>query len=193
MMETPKARTGTAAWAAAAAVGSRLLLAAVAFATTYTVGVRVRGLDLRDPAHAEALEGTLARLLEPWAHWDGVWFVRIAADGYAAHLHSEAFFPLYPLLVRAVEAGVGDYVVAGLLVSLACYAGAMVVLFRLAGAELGERVALWSVVFVSLFPTALFFQAVYSESLFLLLTLLAFWWGEARGGRSPGSPGCWPR
>jgi hypothetical protein len=57
----------------------------------------------------------------------------------------------------------------------------MVVLFKLAQALLGPRVALWSVVFISVFPTALFFQAVYSESLFLLLTLLSFWW--ARGGR----------
>ena len=147
----------------------------------WTVGVRERSLSLRDPAHAEALRGFLGRLLGPWAHWDGVWFVRIAADGYRAHWDSQAFFPLYPLLVRALAAGVGDYVVAGLIVSLAAYAGAMVVLFRLARAELGPRVALWSVVLVSVFPTALFFQAVYSEALFLLLTLLAFWW--ARGGR----------
>ena len=167
--------------AALAAAGSRLLLLCVALATTYAIGVRERSLSLRDPAHAEALRGFLGRLLGPWAHWDGVWFVRIAADGYRAHWDSQAFFPLYPLLVRALAAGVGDYVVAGLIVSLAAYAGAMVVLFRLARAELGPRVALWSVVLVSVFPTALFFQAVYSEALFLLLTLLAFWW--ARGGR----------
>ncbi len=167
--------------AALVAVGSRLLLLCAALATTWTVGVRERSLSLRDPAHAEALRGFLGRLLGPWAHWDGVWFVRIAADGYRAHWDSQAFFPLYPLLVRVAATGVGDYVVAGLVVSLAAYAGAMVVLFKLARAELGARVALWSVVLVSVFPTALFFQAVYSESLFLLLTLLVFWW--ARGGR----------
>ena len=123
------------------------------------------------------LGGFLKRVLEPWAHWDGVWFIRIAADGYGAHADSQAFFPLYPLLLRGVAAVTGhSYVFAGLVVSLACYAGAMVVLFKLARALLGPRVALWSVVFISVFPTALFFQAVYSESLFLLLTLLSFWW-----------------
>ncbi len=167
--------------AALAAAGSRLLLLLVALLTTYTVGVRERALYLRDPAHAEALQGFVGRLFAPWAHWDGVWFVRIAADGYAGYPHSEAFFPLYPLLLRGLAAGVGDYVVAGLVISLACYSGAMVVLFRLARAELGPHVALWSVVLVSVFPTALFFQAVYSEALFLLLALLAFWW--ARRGR----------
>jgi hypothetical protein len=166
--------------AALVAAGSRLLLLVVGLLTLSTVGLRERALYLRDPAHAEALRGVAGRLFGSWAHWDGVWFVRIAADGYKAHPHSEAFFPLYPLLVRAVAAGVGDYVVAGLVVSLACYAGAMVVLFKLARAELGPRVALWSVALVSVFPTALFFQAVYSEALFLLLTLLAFWWARDR-------------
>jgi hypothetical protein len=177
-------RRGTSAaaparWAAAAAAGSRVLLALVAVLTTYTLGVRVRALFLRDPRHAEVLHGLLKRVLEPWAHWDGVWFIRIAADGYPAHAESQAFFPLYPLLVRGVALLTGhNYVVAGLVVALACYAGAMVVLFKLAQALLGPRVALWTVVFISVFPTALFFQAVYSESLFLLLTLLSFWWAR---------------
>jgi len=175
----PAAAGGAGRWAAAVAVGTRVLLAVVAVLTTYTVGVRVRAVWLRDPAHAEVLHGFLKRVLEPWAHWDGVWFIRIAADGYGAHAQSQAFFPLYPLLVRGVAVLTGhDYVVAGLIVALACYAGAMVVLFKLAQALLGPRVALWSVVFISVFPTALFFQAVYSESLFLLLALLSFWWAR---------------
>jgi len=144
--------------------------------------VRVRAVWLRDPSHAEVFHGFLKRVLEPWAHWDGVWFIRIAADGYGAHAESQAFFRLYPLLVRGVAMVTGhNYVVAGLVVSLACYAGAMVVLFKLAQALLGPRVALWSVVFIAVFPTALFFQAVYSESLFLVLTLLSFL--SARRGR----------
>jgi len=164
------------------ATGTRALLVLVTVLTTYTVGVRARADLLRDPQHAETLHGLLKRVLEPWAHWDGVWFIRIAADGYRAHARSEAFFPLYALLVRAAALLTGHYyVVAGLVVSLVCYAGAMVVLFKLARELLGPRVALWSVVFISVFPTALFFQAVYSESLFLLLTLLSFWW--ARRGR----------
>jgi len=170
-------RAGAGRWAVAVAAATRVVLALVAVVTTYTVGVRVRAIWLRDPAHAEVLHGFLKRVLEPWAHWDGVWFIRIAAGGYGGHADSQAFFPLYPLLVRGVAVVTGhSYVVAGLVVSLVCYAGAMVVLFKLAQALLGPRVALWSVVFISVFPTALFFQAVYSESLFLLLTLLSFLW-----------------
>ncbi len=170
--------------AGAAAVGTRVFLIAVALITTFTVGLRTRPVFMRDPAHIEVFTGLGRRLLEPWANWDGVWFVRIAAAGYHSHAFSQAFFPLYPLAVRIVTPAAGHfYVVAGIVVSLACYAAAMVLLYRLAADECGSRVALWSVVFISVFPTAFFFQAVYSESLFLALTLLSFsagrrgrWW-----------------
>ena len=167
-----------------AAAGTRVFLIAVALVTTFTVGLRARPVFMRDPAHIEVFTGFARRLLEPWANWDGVWFIRIAAAGYHSHAFSQAFFPLYPLAVRAVAPLAGDfYVVAGVVVSLTCYAAAMVLLYRLALLECGSRVALWSVVFISVFPTAFFFQAVYSESMFLLLTLLSFsagrrgrWW-----------------
>ncbi len=168
-------------WAVVASLGSRILLFVVALATVATIGVRERAAFLRDP-RAEALSGFAGRLFGPWAHWDGVWYVRIAADGYAAHENSQAFFPLYPLLVRAAAYVLGgDLVVAGVVVSVVCYGAAMALLFRLVRDELGVPVALWSVVFISVFPTALVFQAVYSESLFLMLTLLCF--SAARRGQ----------
>ena len=166
------------------AAGTRVFLIAVALITTFTVGLRARPVFMRDPAHIEVFTGFARRLLEPWANWDGVWFIRIAAAGYHSHAFSQAFFPLYPLAVRVAAPFAGQfYVVAGVVVSLACYAAAMVLLYRLAADECGSRIALWSVVFISVFPTAFFFQAVYSESMFLLLTLLSFsagrrgrWW-----------------
>ena len=40
--------------------------------------------------------------LNYWAHWDGAWYAEIATEGYDAHYPaSTAFFPLYPLLIRA--------------------------------------------------------------------------------------------
>lgn len=148
---------------AAVALLSRLLLAAVVVLTTFTIGVQNRPLFMRDPEHIEVFSGFLERLLEPWANWDGVWFIRIAADGYQAHSFSQAFFPLYPWAVQVVAAVLGgSYVVAGVTISLVCYAGAMAVLYLLASDHFGPRVAMWSVVFISVFPTAFFFQAVYS-------------------------------
>ncbi len=164
---------------AAAAVSIRLALAFVTLITSLTIGVRSRELILRDPQHIEVFTGFLRHLLQPWANWDGVWFIRIAAGGYRAHEYSPAFFPLYPTVVRLLTAVFGgSYVIAGIVASLACYAGAMVVLYLLVRDAFGARPAMWSVAFISIFPTAFFFQAVYSESLFLLLALLCFRWAS---------------
>ena len=65
-----------------------------------------------------------------------------------------------------------------MLLSLACYAAAMVLLYRLAAAEFDTRTAALSVAFISVFPTAVSFGVVYSESLFLLLCLAAFVFGR---------------
>jgi hypothetical protein len=123
----------------------------------------------------------VGRLTREWAVRDGGWFIGIARNGYS-YPNSSAFFPLYPLLLRltAVLTG-GNYQLAGVLLSLACYAGAMLLLYRLTAAEFDTRTAALAVVFISVFPTAFIFGAVYSESLFLLLSLAAFVF--ARRGR----------
>ncbi|HEY8626926.1 MAG TPA: mannosyltransferase family protein, partial [Gaiellaceae bacterium] len=111
--------------------------------------------------------------LDLWARWDSVFFVRIAAHGYDAG--SAAFFPLYPgavaLLGRAFG---GHYVLAGTVLSLACCLGSFMLLHRLAGERLGVDGARRAVLYLAVFPTALFLQAVYSESLFVLCCLGAF-------------------
>ena len=56
---------------------------------------------------------------------------------------------------------------AGVLLSLAACAGAFVLLYRLAAGRLGPDGARRTVLYLAIFPTALFLQAVYSESLYL--------------------------
>src|ERR671935_263249 len=108
-----------------------------------------------------------------WARWDSVFFVRIAEHGYDKT--SAAFGPLYPGLVAVLgRVFFGHYVLAGIVVSLAAALGAFVLLHRIAEARLGVEGARRALLYLALFPTALFLQAVYSESLYLLLVLGAF-------------------
>jgi hypothetical protein len=95
-------------------------------------------------------------------------------------LHA-AFFPLYPLTVRAVSFLFGSTVVAGLVVSAAAFLAALVALWRLADLELGSGAAGRTVWLLALFPASLFFSAIYAESLFLALSVGAFL--AARQGR----------
>jgi hypothetical protein len=108
-----------------------------------------------------------------WARWDSIWFLRIAEHGYSDA--SAAFYPLYPALLWLLKPlFLGHGVLAGIALSLACCLAAFVLLARLAEERLGLEGARRAVLYVALFPAALFLQAVYAESLFLLLAVAAF-------------------
>ena len=114
--------------------------------------------------------------LDVWARWDSDWYLLIAEEGYRpAPSSTPAFFPLYPALVGGLgRLLLGHYVLAGVLVSLAACLAAFALLHRLALPRLGGEGARRAVLYLALFPTALFLQAVYAESLFLALALAAF-------------------
>jgi Mannosyltransferase (PIG-V) len=162
--------------AVAVALASRAAL--FAFAYFWPVDLRHVSAKLLFPA-AQVYQGALGRLLNPWAHWDGVWYIRIASGGYAPFPRSQAFFPLYPLLVHVVALPLGRaYELAGIVVSLACFTALCVLLYELAARQFGARVGLVTVAFLCVFPTSLFFQAVYTESLFLLLIVACFYFSH---------------
>ncbi len=107
---------------------------------------------------------------------DALWFFRIADSGYHAGDEGAAFFPLYPLLVRAVSLLTGgSMLAAGILVSNISFLGALLVLHSLTALEFSEGHARTTVLLVAIFPTSFFFLAPYSESTFLLLSVTAFW------------------
>ena len=92
--------TAPLARAVAAAVGSRILIFVAAFFAVGLIGYQKLPIGWRFPARAEVFHGALGHLLNPWAHWDGVWYIKIATTGYADGDGSTAFFPLYPMLLR---------------------------------------------------------------------------------------------
>src|SRR6185436_18681127 len=98
-------------------------------AALWGLGARV---TLFDPGAVTRPFGPVGNALAaPLARWDSVWYLAIANDGYPADdPRRTAFFPLYPLLVRAADALVRDPIVAGALVSLVCFAVALVLLHR---------------------------------------------------------------
>jgi hypothetical protein len=126
-----------------------------------------------------SLTHDLGSITDVWARWDAVHFLRIAEHGYTST--EAAFAPFYPLLVGGTgRALFGHYVLAGVLVSLVCCLAAFVMFERLAEPRLGSAGARRALLYLALFPTALFLQAVYSESLFLLCCVGAFLLAERR-------------
>ena len=115
---------------------------------------------------------------------DSGWYFDIARTGYdataavAGGRSNIAFAPVYPLLMRFVGRlfgrAPGDVYLGGIVVSWLSFAVAMVVLYRLALLDLPRRRAERAVLLTAIFPFAFFFGAVYTESTFLLFTLIAF-------------------
>ncbi len=124
----------------------------------------------------------LGAVTDVWARWDSVWFLRIAEHGYgSAKGAAAAFYPLYPATVALLGRVLfGHYVLAGILISLAASFASFLLLYRIAEERLGADGARRAVLYLAVFPFALFLQAVYSESLYLLLTLAAFMLAERR-------------
>lgn len=121
----------------------------------------------------------LGTVIDVWARWDSDWFLKIATEGYSWPSSTPAFLPLYPFVVAGLGfVLLGHPLLAGVIVSLVAGSAAFVVLYRLAATKLGAAAAQRTVLFLALAPTSLFFGAVYSESLFLLLALGTFVFAE---------------
>jgi hypothetical protein len=109
-------------------------------------------------------------LVGPGTRWDSEWYLSVAQHGYGAKARL-AFFPLYPLAIKAVGFVVRSQIVAGILISLVALLVALYLLHRLTTLELGAGYARGAVLLMAFFPMALFFSAVYTESLLLALTI----------------------
>lgn len=170
------ARLAAPIWAALTTV--RYLVAAL---TEYVV----------QPDHGRIAQGLVGLAKLP-SNWDASYFAAIARYGYFDEVHPpaiwQAFFPGYPMAMRAVsgaltfEVSEGRLQVAGAFISAVCSMIAAIVIFRLAE-NLGDaRAGTCAVLMLMLmlWPSATFLTAAYSESLYLALAVGA-WWNGQRG------------
>ena len=109
-----------------------------------------------------------------WAQWDGGHYFNISKNGYFGP-NEYAFFPLYPLVVKTGSLLLfGNNLLSGLLIANIAYIGFLYTFFRLVNLKFSQKIATASLLTVITFPTSYFGVALYSESLFLLLTALTF-------------------
>lgn len=106
-----------------------------------------------------------------WNYWDAVHYQQIAQFGYAATGVTKSFYPLFPWSVRLVAYISGNYLAAGFIVSGIASVVAAILLRRLVLLDYPGNIAMRSVWFFLIFPTAYFLHIGYSESLFLALAL----------------------
>lgn len=134
-------------------------------------------LNERDPSAYTQTQSWNLKTLHP--HWDEHWYLSIARDGYFTNhktLHSNtAFFPLYPLLIAGVEIFTGNYVIAGVFLSIVFLFLSAIFLWRLVKKFHPENNPVRAVMFLLMFPTAFFLNSIYAESIFLFFSIAFFY------------------
>jgi hypothetical protein len=125
-----------------------------------------------DPTNLTAPFGFLGNAVAaPLARWDSVWYLTIARYGYAHIRERMAFFPLYPALIHVLGWIVRSDLIAGVLISLVSLIVALWLIQKLVRLDFGEEVAATTVLLIAFCPVSFFFSAVYTESLFLALSV----------------------
>lgn len=133
------------------------------------------GIPCEEVVSGWALQEPFRSILEPWLRWDTVWFLKIAKYSYHPASPELAFPPVYPLLIRGLAWLLGgQYLLAALLISWIALFGSCYLLGTYFAEKYGVQNAQKSIRYLLFFPTAFFFFAGYSESLFLLIVLAAW-------------------
>src|SRR3989344_2176315 len=122
-----------------------------------------------------------------WANFDGEHYLSIAIFGYKALEH--AFFPIYPMIIyffshlfssNLLESIVNS-VLVGIYISNISFIFALILLFELIKIDFSRKISFLTLVVLLIFPTSFYFGSLYNESLFLLLSVLSFYF--ARKGK----------
>ena len=124
-------------------------------------------------------------LLNLPVRWDSGWYLDIVINGYSFRANQPelqqniVFFPAYPMAVRAAGRLLGGspeaYVASGVIISLLAFAGALAYLYAFARELLPDAEARYALWLIAAYPFALFFGPIYTESLFLLVAIAAFY------------------
>ena len=110
-----------------------------------------------------------------WGNFDGAHYINIAENGYSFGL-SQAFFPLYPQLIRWLNLNlIHNSILSGLLISTLSLIGFVYIFIKLGRLDYSLKTIRWAIIFLLLFPTSFFFFSIYTESFFLFLTALTFY------------------
>lgn len=168
--EAPVSRRRLFCEVLAAFVASRLLVALVC-----AVGFWIR---------EKTLSGFFGALWENLFPWDAYHYIDIIQNGYVATDEARlfiVFFPFYPMVCRCLTLMTGiSATAAALVVSNAALAGCGAAMYRLCEMDGGQVRGRRAMLLLMFNPMTYFYSISYSESTFLLVTLLAVLFARRR-------------
>lgn len=148
-----------------------LAVAGVSLGLHYGMLILAQLIISGDISPAALLSLMKSRLTEPG---DASRYLDIAQNGYVTEGENAinlVFYPLYPLLMRFLGVIFGSVPAAGIFISQLSFAGAAVLLYELILLDSDARAAWRGVLLLNLYPYSMFVMGVFTEGLFLLLTI----------------------
>ena len=127
--------------------------------------------------------------------WDAYWFLNVTREGYywfevptKGENNQEMFdqatnitiFPLLPFLMKTLSFGFLDISIIGVLICNLSFALALIYLFKYLKDHMELEIARRTILYFSLFPIAFIYSSIYSESLFILLSVLVFYFVDKK-------------
>jgi Gpi18-like mannosyltransferase len=131
-------------------------------------------------------------IMNQFSRWDSPHYLYLAQNGYTNQGDAAnfiVFLPFYPLLVRIITVDFSYANLSGLIVSNISSIIAVIYLFKLTRLEYSDHVAKKAIIYLSVFPTAYFLSAVYTESLFLVLVIASIYYARISKWSLAGSLG----
>lgn len=120
-------------------------------------------------------------LVDLHGRWDTYWYMDIVHNGY--HLQKDntlanvVFFPLYPFLIKVLGTVLSDnFVLAGWLISMTALVAGCAYFYRLVKEFHPDIDPELPILLMLVFPTAFFFDIVYTESLFFFISVACFYY-----------------
>ena len=123
-----------------------------------------------------------------FGNFDGVHYLRIAQNGYNSQ-YTQVFFPFYPLIVHLATTLLPknhhlntnifvDPILfwTALILSNLFFILALFLLYKLLKIDFASKKAFSCLLLLLTFPTSFYFGSIYTESLFLLLVVAAFYY-----------------
>lgn len=106
-------------------------------------------------------------------------YINIAKHWYSTtgeHQNDIVFFPLFPVLLKVFQVVLRDYILAGCVVSILCLIVGNIYLYLLLNEEYDETRAWEGVMLLNVFPVSFFFVGVFTESVFIMLSVMCLYY-----------------
>jgi ABC-type multidrug transport system fused ATPase/permease subunit len=130
----------------------------------------------------------MSPFIRAWGSWDSIYYYRIAEEGYPNIKDSEpniktkrrfAFFPLYSILIKFINSLTDlNLYLTGLILSNIFFLFSCILMYKLFCLDYSRATALQAVKFMLLAPTSFVFSGFFTESLYLFLLILSFWFAR---------------